>query len=271
MTNLAQRTITAVIGIPIVGALTYLGGWVFVGLVAFVLWIAQYEFYKLQGDLMDVRHIVAGLVLGALVVVAQYDVPVLADVAVVALIVFLMVDAFQIKNPDVWRQSAWMIAGVVYPALIFSYFVPLRTEWAGLLTDIEQMNIPLSLLIMVWVTDTFAFAFGKTLGKRPLAPVISPKKTWEGAVGGYFGAVLAMAVMKLTMLPFVSWVDVVASASIVGVGGQIGDLVQSRLKRTCGVKDSGTFLPGHGGILDRIDGLILVVPLYYLYLKGMLL
>ena len=267
MNNLAQRTLTAVIGIPIVAVLAYLGGWYFVGLVAFVVYISQYEFYKLPGALMDTRHLAAGLVLGALVVVFQYEVPLVGHLAVVLMVALLMYDAFDLKNERIWTQTGWMIAGLVYPALIFSYFVRLRNEWLDTLTDLEHFNIPLSLLIMVWTIDTFAFMFGKTFGKRPLAPAISPKKTWEGAYGGFGGAVLAMVIMKLTMLPFLSWVDVFVLATIGGVAGQVGDLVQSRLKRICNVKDSGRFLPGHGGILDRIDGLILVVPLYYWYLK----
>ena len=270
MSNLAQRFLTAIIGIPIVGVLAYLGDWYFVGLVAFVVFIAQNEFYMLRKDLMDRRHLVFGLLLGAILVVLQFDVPIMLDIGIFVYIGLLMYDAFDIQNDKVWEQVGWMTVGLVYPGVIMSYFVPLREAFSATLNEVEHFYIPFSLLIMVWAIDTFAFTFGKLFGKRPLAPVISPKKTWEGAIGGFLGGLVALIVMKFTMLKFLSWMDVIALGCIVGVASQVGDLVQSRLKRIVGVKDSGKFLPGHGGILDRIDGLILVVPLYYVYLNFIL-
>ena len=270
MNNLAQRTISAVIGIPIVVGLAYLGGWYFVGLAAFVVFIAQNEFYELRKDLMTRRHHIIGLILGVMLVVMQYDVPVMLDIAIFILTALLMYDTFQTDNARIWDQIAWMVVGLLYPAVIFSYFVPLRVAWLDTLTDLQHFYIPVSLLVMVWSIDTFAYVCGKSFGKHPLAPLISPKKTWEGAIGGFMGGLVAMIIMKITMLTFLSWVDIIICALIGGIGGQIGDLVQSRLKRIVGVKDSGRFMPGHGGIMDRIDGLILVVPLYYVYLNFVL-
>lgn len=270
MNNLTQRAITAAIGIPIVVVLAYLGDWYFVGLVAFVVFVAQNEFYALRNELMTKRHHAIGLLLGVMMVVMQFNVPVMLDIGILILTGLLMYDTFDTDNNRVWDQLAWMAAGLVYPALIFSYFVPLREAWSATLTDVQHFSIPVTLLVMVWCIDTFAYAFGKTMGKRPLAPSISPKKTWEGAMGGFFGALVAMVMMKLTMLEFLSWFDILMCTILGGIGGQVGDLVQSRLKRIVGVKDSGRFMPGHGGILDRIDGLILVVPLYYVYLNFVL-
>ena len=270
MNNLTQRAITAVIGIPIVVTLAYLGDWYFVGLVAFVVFISQNEFYALRKDLMTRRHHVIGLILGVMLVVMQFDVPVMMDLGILLLTALLMYDTFKTDNEQIWDQFSWMAVGLLYPAVIFSYFVPLREAWADTLTEMEHFAIPVALMIMVWSIDTFAYAVGKSMGKRPLAPLISPKKTWEGAMGGFLGGLIAMVIMKLTMLSFLSWIDITICAILGGIGGQIGDLVQSRLKRIVGVKDSGKFMPGHGGILDRIDGLILVVPLYYVYLNFVL-
>ena len=270
MNNLTQRAITAAIGIPIVVVLAYLGDWYFVGLVAFVVFIAQNEFYALRKESMTKRHHAIGLLLGVMLVVMQFNVPIMLDLSILVVTALLMYDTFDTDNNQVWDQLAWMAVGLVYPAVIFSYFVPLREAWSDTLTDMQHFAIPVALLIMVWCIDTFAYAFGKTMGKRPLAPLISPKKTWEGAIGGFIGALVAMVIMKLTMLDFLSWVDIIICTILGGIGGQVGDLVQSRLKRIVGVKDSGSFMPGHGGILDRIDGLILVVPLYYVYLNFVL-
>ncbi|HMB91293.1 MAG TPA: phosphatidate cytidylyltransferase, partial [Rhodothermales bacterium] len=112
-----------------------------------------------------------------------------------------------------------------------------------------------------------AYYTGKSIGKTPLAPSISPKKTWEGAIGGGIGAVLAAVVLKLTLLGFLAWPHVIVMALICGVVSQVGDLMESRIKRSVGAKDSGTLLPGHGGMLDRFDAMILAVPLVFLYLR----
>ena len=270
MSNLAQRAITAIIGIPIVIGLAYVGGWYFVGLAAFVVLIAQNEFYEMREDFMTRRHHIIGLVLGIMVVVMQVDVPFVLEIGILILIGLVVYDTFQTDNARVWDQLAWMVLGLLYPAAIFSYFVPLREAWAYSLTDMQHFAIPIALLVMVWSIDTFAYVFGKSFGKHPLAPLISPKKTWEGAFGGFLGGLVAMIIMKVTMLDFLSWVDIILCAVIVGISAQLGDLVASRLKRIAGVKDSGKFMPGHGGILDRIDGLILAVPLYYVYLNFVL-
>jgi phosphatidate cytidylyltransferase len=119
----------------------------------------------------------------------------------------------------------------------------------------------LSLLIMVFAGDVGAYAFGITLGKRPMLPSISPKKTWEGAIGGFSATVLSayiihqVAVLKI---PLFGWL---AMAALISVVAQSGDFFESLLKRISNVKDSGTLMPGHGGILDRIDGLLFAAPI----------
>ena len=270
MSNLALRFISALTAIPIVVGMIYLGGWYHVGLAVFVVAVAQYEFYGLPQGLMDVRHTVLGLVLGGLVVVAQYQVGWAFPVAGVLIVAMLMYDAFDIENERIWDQISWTVMGAVYPAFFFSFMVPLRFEWADTVTPLQHFFLPLALLMMVWASDTFAYTVGKLFGKHQMAPIISPHKTWEGAFGGFAGALATMSVLKITALPILSWPDVLVVSVIAGIGGQISDLTQSRLKRIYGVKDAGRFMLGHGGLLDRIDGIILVVPIYYIYLTFVL-
>ena len=125
----------------------------------------------------------------------------------------------------------------------------------------------MTLIVLIWVADTAAYYTGKSMGRHHLAPTISPKKTWEGSIGGVLGAFLAAAAVKLFVLEFLGWLDVGALALIGGAWSQVGDLVESTFKRAAGVKDSASILPGHGGILDRFDSLIVAAPLYYLYLS----
>jgi phosphatidate cytidylyltransferase len=123
-------------------------------------------------------------------------------------------------------------------------------------------------LVITWAGDTVAYFVGRAIGKHPFAPILSPKKTWEGAVGGFIGSLLVG-------VAFSKWIGVsmgqmLAMAAVGNIAGQVGDLLESAYKRSAGVKDSGTLLPGHGGILDRIDALILAIPVvcYYWILFG---
>jgi len=118
-------------------------------------------------------------------------------------------------------------------------------------------------LVIVWVSDTVAYFVGRSIGKHAFAPLLSPKKTWEGAIGGFLGSLLVAIV-------FARWVNVplphlLGMAAAGNVAGQVGDLLESAYKRSAGVKDSGTLLPGHGGVLDRIDALILAIPAVWYY------
>jgi len=142
---------------------------------------------------------------------------------------------------------AWGYAGLL-PASVVALRERAGWQWVVLL------------FVVTWANDTFAYFFGRFLGKRPLAPRISPRKTWEGFWGGAAGSVLGSLIVKLLFLPDLS----IPAAVLVGAGGAVlgplGDLSESMLKRAAGVKDSGRVIPGHGGLLDRIDAVLFVAP-----------
>lgn len=132
------------------------------------------------------------------------------------------------------------------------------TQYNGLLL--------LAIFIFIWVNDTGAYLVGSRWGKRRLAPNISPKKSVEGSIGGLILVLLSAVILRLLLFPELSWLRILLIATVVAVFGTIGDLFESSLKRQAGVKDSGKLIPGHGGILDRIDSLLLAVPAVYLLL-----
>ncbi len=132
------------------------------------------------------------------------------------------------------------------------------TQYNGLLL--------LAIFIFIWVNDTGAYLVGSRWGKRRLAPNISPKKSVEGSIGGLLLVLLSAVVLRLLLFPELSWLNILLIAAVVAIFGTIGDLFESSLKRQAGVKDSGKLIPGHGGILDRIDSLLLAVPAVYLLL-----
>jgi phosphatidate cytidylyltransferase len=122
------------------------------------------------------------------------------------------------------------------------------------------------LLLLTWANDSWAYLIGSKFGKTPLFKRISPKKTWEGTLGGI---ALTIFTGYLLSLFFQEWrvIDWIIIALIVGIFGTLGDLVESMLKRSLGIKDSGSILPGHGGLLDRFDGFMFMIPYVYIFLK----
>jgi len=118
-------------------------------------------------------------------------------------------------------------------------------------------------LVITWVGDTAAYFVGRSIGKHALAPHVSPKKTWEGTVASFLGALIVAFLFARFMIVPVP--HLLGMAAVGNVSGQVGDLVESAYKRSAGIKDSGTLLPGHGGVLDRIDALILAIPVVWYY------
>jgi phosphatidate cytidylyltransferase len=153
---------------------------------------------------------------------------------------------------------------MAYVALLFSYMVML----ADLRPDGRQGL--LLLFLVVWLGDTGAYFAGRALGRHKLYPAVSPKKTVEGAVGGLAGSVAGAFIARLWLLPAMTPAECVVLGAAGAFLEQVGDLCESLLKRSAGVKDSGSVLPGHGGMLDRVDGVLFAAPLIYgyLYLKG---
>lgn len=147
-------------------------------------------------------------------------------------------------------------AGLIFVALPFSYLVRLDGQ------ETRGSMLVLFTLAMVWAGDTLAYFVGKFLGRTKMAPALSPKKTWEGAAGNLLGSLIVgycfARGLRFGPLPWL------VTAALANIAGQVGDLVESAYKRGAGVKDSGALLPGHGGMLDRIDSLILAAPVVWL-------
>lgn len=161
----------------------------------------------------------------------------------------------------VWGAIAGL-AGVFYLALCLLPAVLLRF-------DLPQQNGRAWLVIMlatIWAGDTAAFAIGGRFGRMPLAPVVSPRKTVEGAAAGLIGGTAAAIALNLLLFPRLPPGHTAAAALVVGCFGQLGDLSESMLKRAAGVKDSSGLIPGHGGLLDRIDSVLFALPALYGYL-----
>lgn len=163
------------------------------------------------------------------------------------------------SQKELLPSAAATLAGVVYVA---------GPMLCGLLLHDLSPHWLVFVLVVVAVGDSIALAIGRTVGRHPLAPIASPKKTWEGTTGSALAGTMAGAWYVSTFLAFdSSWLEGILLALLVNVVSQIGDIAESVMKRSAGLKDSGNILPGHGGILDRLDGLLFAMPVAYGYLQ----
>jgi phosphatidate cytidylyltransferase len=165
------------------------------------------------------------------------------------------------RFPDTKRGATVALAlagGLIYLPVMLSFLPKVRAFDDGL----AWLFL---ILVITWMGDTGAYFAGRAFGRTKLFPRVSPKKTWEGAIGGAVTSVAGACVVKAIGLPDVGWGHIVVLAVLADAGGVVGDLVESMLKRSFGVKDSGWIMPGHGGILDRIDGLLVTAPLIWVY------
>jgi phosphatidate cytidylyltransferase len=179
-------------------------------------------------------------------------------------LLFLFVALLSLLHIRDIKQSAGeaglFLLGFLYIPLLMSFLVLLRemdhgVKWIFLL------------LIIVMSGDTAAFYVGSSLGKRKLYPIVSPNKSVEGMIGGLAGSVIGTLIAGATFFPELTIVGAVATALFVGLMGQLGDLFESLLKRSFGVKDSGNIFPGHGGMLDRLDSVLFAAPSLYIYAR----
>ncbi len=179
------------------------------------------------------------------------------------LLVLLFTLLALLKIKDI-KQSAGetglIFLGFLYLPLLMSYLVLLRNMEHG----VKWIFL---LLIIVMSGDTAAFYVGSSIGKKKLYPIVSPNKSVEGMIGGLFGSVVGALLAGATFFPELTFGGAVAAAILVGFLGQLGDLFESLLKRSFGVKDSGNLFPGHGGMLDRLDSVLFASPTLYLYAR----
>ncbi len=260
--NGTLRVLTALVGLPLVIGAVWLGGWVFGVLMAAVCVGAQRELYALTKAAGATPKSLWGMAAGACLVLA----PLLPSLWLAALLLgvaYFCTLPFRNDRSNPVLDAAATFGGVVYPTAMLGMLVPLRLYTDAQLPGNEAFWATLSVFLLVFATDTAAYYTGRAFGKHPLAPKVSPKKTWEGAIGGVLGAAATAAALKLTVLPSVPWWGIVALGVAAGFVSPLGDLAESRLKRAVGVKDSGTILPGHGGLLDRFDALTVMAPLAY--------
>ncbi len=277
--NLLQRIGFVAVAVPLAIAIVYVGGWLLAGTLAAVGVLGAREVYALARH-RDIEALVApGLVAAALPALCAYwlvgsttpPAPALAPAAVWALgvaawllvtLTWLLASRGPADRP--LGAAGVTLFGAVYAGGLPAFLIPIRhaghdtMSWAGT----ALVFLP---LVVTWVCDTAAMFGGRAIGGPKLAPVVSPGKTRAGAIAGVAGGLLAVPVYSaLVLRPMgwsLSWWQGLVFGGVLSVAAQVGDLLESLLKREAGVKDSSALIPGHGGVLDRFDSLYFAIPL----------
>lgn len=170
------------------------------------------------------------------------------------------------------KLIAHSLFGLIYISLSLGLLTDLRSSYNGNPLDYINKLLVLMIIGSIWINDTMAYIVGSLIGKTPLTS-ISPKKTWEGTIGGIVLAIIVMGVIGYFVSSELDWETIsqwMIIAAIVSIAGTFGDILQSKLKRMANVKDSGHIMPGHGGFLDRFDSLLLATPFVWLYIEKFL-
>jgi phosphatidate cytidylyltransferase len=265
--NLTQRIIAALIAVPIVLFAIWYNHWTFFALFTIIAVLTQLEFYKLL-RLDDHLPLAAwGTFCGATIITLTFFV----ELEVISfryyyLVVPLLTTTFFIKlykkkDEKPFANLGYTFLGIIYVAMPFALLIEL-------IVDVNQYKplLVVGILLILWANDSGAYFAGRALGKRKLFERISPKKTWEGFIGG---ALLSFLVALLISEYFdvVTRTEWLAVSLIIVITGTLGDLVESLFKRSISIKDSGSVIPGHGGFLDRFDGLLLSLPFIVTFFK----
>ncbi len=260
------RILTAVpLALLVVWLILQAPQWVFLLALLATVEISLYEFFKLSRGAGQPAFAAVGYVAGGALCLAQA-----ADLrrpgalgwAVLVLVVLVTLSLALGWKGDLKNYlgaTSATILGVLYIAFTLSLLVPLR--WADPSAGRKLMAL---LFFVIWAGDIFAYFVGRAIGRTPLLPRISPKKTVEGAVGGLAGSLLVGWVIGKWFWRTASLKTVILMAGVIAVAGQVGDLAESALKRSADLKDAGTLLPGHGGLLDRVDSLLFGAPALWL-------
>ncbi len=252
-----RRIATSLVGATLLIGSAHFGGWVFGGVVFLAAVLGQWEWYGLLRRAGFVPWRFNGLCIGALLALHPL-LPGGIRLAMVPLVMLLIWMPFS-KREAIVHAFCATVSGALYPAALLSFLLYLRNMDQGFL-------LVLTIFLLVWVGETCAMVVGHRWGRHKLAPKTSPNKTWEGYIAGLVGPLVAVVALHFAMGAPFGIAAMLTLAVICGAAGASGDLAESRFKRAARLDNSGSLLPGHGGILDRFDGMVVAAPLAYLFM-----
>jgi phosphatidate cytidylyltransferase len=262
MGNFIKRVISALIMLPPVIYVLYKGSIFLMTLVTLVVILCSIEYYRMAGFGRRDSIVAIILHLGAYLTIVYGVSEQMLWVSVVLIFSGLYV-LFTVKDvKGASYRAGYLFMGVLYLG-VFPAFIYLLREY----DSTNGFYYIFTYLATIWLSDTFAYFTGKSIGRHKLYEMISPKKTIEGSIGGLAGGIIGIYAVALIFGKTPSISMLLFVGIVVNAFGQMGDLFESMLKRDYGIKDSGDLIPGHGGMLDRVDAIILSAPIMYLYIR----
>jgi len=268
--NLSKRAVVAVVAAPLILWAAWRGGVAFFVFIEAIILLGVLEFYQLataKGTHPNrVLGVIAGLTFGAQIYFRDLAAPEIWLTPMLLVVLLVLVELFRNKGSALLNLGSTLL-GFAYVAGLWSFLLLIRELPRGTNISYESAGTWLVMLLAtIWVCDTAAYFTGLAFGRHKLFERVSPKKTWEGAIGGLIFAILMAAAAHYWFVRDLRLIDSLVVGFIIGTIGQLSDLAESLFKRDAGVKDSSGLIPGHGGVLDRFDSEMLVAPLVYLYL-----
>ncbi len=270
--KIQKRLLVTFLGVPGILLMTWLGGYWFSLFTLCVMFIAVYE-WKLLLKPIGAQPVIAVLLAGIFLQFLSFTKFALLDQFEILLAVGIstaFVEIFRKTQLHILNISTTLL-GFVWIGLFIGGLAPLRFYEAGGYRIGFELSI--AMFVTVWLCDTAAYIMGSLFGNRKILPNISPNKTWMGCTAGVVAAFISMLTFYYAGFfnGFINLADTLVLALIFGVMGQLGDFAESMLKREAGIKDTGSFLMGHGGVLDRFDSLAITAPLTYIYARHFIL
>lgn len=259
---LKTRVLTTLVGVPVMVFLIYQGGYYWLGLFFVMAISALYEYYRMmQHKQMPVLWFPGYLLMLLLLFYPVVPEGFSTEMGILV-VLFMMVFVSVVQYPRVTiREVAINLFGPLYFGFLLQYTVRVMSLE-------EPFLVMLLAFLLTWASDVGGYSAGVTLGKNKLAPSLSPNKTWEGAWGSIlFCIIISLAYFRIPAFTAYGSAYVILLALTVSMTAQMGDLFMSGIKRFFDVKDSGSILPGHGGILDRFDSFMVVIPVVYYFFK----
>ena len=274
MTELTKRVLVSIWGIPLLLFLSYLGNYYFLALVLIINGMTLFEFYSIYHHKEIYPYKLLGISLGSVILVFIYF-ELFTEMIFVIFVGFILILLSQLKKqPGIATVNMMTtFSGFAYVSGFLSTLLYLRLHFGDYFLNLNEGHEYLGgkflviLWISIWICDTAAYFGGRVFGRHKLAPVISPNKTIEGGIFGLVFGIITFVILGVLLIPEVNIIYFWISGIMVGVFGQLGDLVESRYKRDTGVKDTSTILPGHGGFLDRFDSIIFISPFLFLLFR----